>query len=96
MTTNLSVYTIKPWAGERQTCVVHRNLLMYITPPHRQEGMQSESEDSDYDTLPEDVELSEPAMSTTGAVTLNQTGDHQLAQNIQNAWTKVVQYIQHK
>ena len=83
-------------AGERQTFVVHRNLLMYITPPHGQEGMQSESEDSDYDTLPEDVGLSEPAMSTILPVTLNLTGAHQLPQNIQNAWTKVVQYIQHK
>ena len=73
---------------------------MHIAPPHRQEEMQSESEDSDYYTLPGDVRLPEPlpetTMSATGPVTLNQTRAHQLAQNIQDAWTKMVQYTQHK
>ena len=39
---------------------------MHIAPPHRQEGIQSESEDSDYVTLLWDVRLSELTLSTTG------------------------------
>ena len=69
---------------------------MHIAPPHQQEGVQSGSVDSDYDTLLGDNGLSKQTLSATRPVTQSQTRAHQLAQSIQDAWTKVVQYIQWK
>ena len=65
---NLPVYMIKAWKGDGWTWIVHRNLLMHIAPPYCEEGMKSESEDSDYDTPPGYVGLSEPNLRTTGPV----------------------------
>ena len=69
---------------------------MHIAPPHQSEGIQSESEDSDYDTPPGDVRLSELTPSTTRLVMQSQTRAGQLVQGIQDAWTKVVQHVQCK
>ena len=91
---NLPVYTINPWQGEGWIWIVHRNLLMHIAPCYQQERIQSESEDSDYNPLPGHVRLSELTLSTTGPVTWSQTKAHQLAQSIQDAWPKAVQYVQ--
>ena len=49
---NLAVYTIKPWQGEGQTQVVHRNLLMHIAPPYPQDEVEPDSDDSECDTPP--------------------------------------------
>ena len=64
--------------------------------PHRWDEMQSESEDSEYDTPQRDDGIPEQTSSTTRPVTQNQTRAQQLAQTIQDAWTKAVQYIQCK
>ena len=93
---NLPVYTIKLWQGDGQTHVVHRNLLMHIAPPHQKERVQSGSEESNCNTLPGDDELYKQTLSTTGPVMWSQTKAHQLAQSIQDTWTKVVQYVQWK
>ena len=93
---NLPVHTIKLWQGGWKTWLVHRNLLIHIAPPYWQEGIQSELEDSDYDTLPRDVWLSEPTPSTIGPAMWSPTRGHLLAQSIQDAWTKVVQHVQWK
>ena len=47
---NVPVYTIKPWQGEGSTWVVQRNLLMHKAHPHKQDKMQPDSGDSEYDT----------------------------------------------
>ena len=90
------MYTIKPWQGVGRTWVVYWNLLMHIMPPYRQVEMQSESEGSEYDTSPGDEGLPRSMPRMTGPVTQSQTRAHQLAQSIQDAWTKAIQYIQHK
>ena len=86
---NLPVYTIKLWQGVGRTQVVHQNLLTHIMPHHRWDEMQSESE-------PGDEGSSGSMPSTTGPVTQSQTRAHQLAQSIQDAWIKAVQYTQCK
>ena len=83
-------------AGVGKTQVVHQNILMHIVPPHRWDEMQSESEDSEYDTPPGDAGLPESTLSTTGPMTQSETRACQLAQSIQDAQTKAVQYIQCK
>ena len=55
---------------------------MYIAPPHQQEGIQSGSEDSDYNTPPGDDDLSKQTLSITGPVMQSQTRACQLAQSI--------------
>ena len=95
---NLPVYTIKPWQG------VGRNLGSppkftdaYHISPDRWDEIHSESEDSEYDTQWGDEGLSGSTVpSITGPVTQSQTRAHQLAQGIQDAWTKAIQYIQHR
>ena len=77
---NLPRYTRKPWQKNRGMWVVHRNTLMHIAPPHQPEGIQSGSEDSDYDTLPGDNGLLTQGLSTTGPVMQSQTRAYQLAQ----------------
>ena len=62
--------------------VVHRNLLMHIAPPHNQEGIQSQLEDSDYDMPPGDIRLSGLTLSTTGPLMQSQIRACQLAQSI--------------
>ena len=69
---------------------------MHIAPPHQQESIEYELYDSNLDTLPGDVGLSELTLITTGLVMWNQTRAFQLAQSIQDAWTKAAQYIQLK
>ena len=92
---NLPVYTTKPWLEEGQTWVVHRNLLMHIVHADKQDERESELDDSEYDT-PEDIGLPDPIPSKMGPVTQSQTRAHQLSQSLQEAWTKAVQYVQHK
>ena len=58
---------------------------MHTAPPYWQEGIQSESEASDYDTPPGDDDLSKQTLSTTGLVMWGETRASQLAQSIQDA-----------
>ena len=55
---------------------------MHIAPPHQQEGIESGSEHSDYDTPPGDDELSKQTWSTTGPVMWSQTGAPTLVQGL--------------
>ena len=93
---NLPVYTIKPWQEEGQTQVVHRNVIMYIAPPHQQDEVKPDSSHAEYDTLPGDLGLPKPISSSTGPVTQSQMRAYQLAQSLRAAWTKAVQYVQGK
>ena len=93
---NLPVCTIKPWQEERQTWVVHKNLLIHIAPPHKQDEVKCDSIDSEYDTPPEDMGLPKPISSNTGPLTQSQTRAHQLVQNLRAALTKAVQTVQAK
>ena len=93
---NLPLYTIKLWQGVGRTRVVHWNLLMHIIPPHRQDKKQSESKDSEYNTPPGDKRFSGSMLSVIGPVAWSQTRAIQLAQSIQDTWSKAVQYVQHK
>ena len=92
---NLPVYTIKPWQVEGQTQVVHRNLLMHIAHPHKQDETESESDDSEYDTSG-DIVLPDPIQSRMGPMTWSQARACQLAQSIWEVWNKAIQCIQHK
>ena len=93
---NLQVYTNKPCKEEGWAWVVHRNLLMNIVHPHKQDKTKSEPDDSKYDTPPWHIGLSDPVPHGTGPVTWSQTRAHQLAQSIWETWTKAIHYIQHK
>ena len=93
---NIPVYTIKPWQGVGRTQVVHWNLLMHIVPLHWGDEIQSETKDSEYITPPGDKKSPGSMRSTIGPVTRSQTQAHQLAQSMQDTWTKAVQYVQHK
>ena len=49
--------------------VIHRNLLMHIAHPHKSCGMESESDDLEYNMLPGDIDLPDQIPSRPGPVT---------------------------
>ena len=79
---NLPMSIIKPLQEVERTHVVHCNLLMHITPSHRGDEMQSEYEDSEYDTPPGDEGLSGSMPNMTWPVTWNRTRAFPLGQSI--------------
>ena len=89
------MHTIKPCQGIGRIQVVHQNLLMYVAQLHKQEEVQTESEGSEYNTPIGDEQLSDVPLSTVGPMMQIQTRAHQLAQSIQDAWTKAITILQH-
>ena len=53
---------------------------MHIVHPHKSCGMESESEDLEYDRPPGDIDLPDQIPSRPGAVTQSQTRAQQLVQ----------------
>ena len=66
---------------------------MHIAPPHQQDEIEPDSGDSEYDTPAGDVGLPGPIPSSTGSMTQSQMRACQLAQSIQESWTKAFQYV---
>ena len=69
---------------------------MHIAHPHKQDKIEPDSGDSEYDTQPGDIGLPEPILSSAGPMTQSQTSAHWLALSIWEAGTKAVQYVQVK
>ena len=59
---------------------------MHIALPHKEDKMEFDSGDSEYDTPPETIGLSEPILSSTRPMTQSHTWAQQLAQSMQQAW----------
>ena len=66
---------------------------MHIEHPNKQDETESESDDSEYNTPPGDIDLPDQILSRMGPVTWNQTRAPQLAQSITETWAKAIQYV---
>ena len=69
---------------------------MHLAHPHKQDKTGSESDDSAYDTPPVYIGLPAQILSKMGPMTWSHTRAHQFSQSIWAAWTKAIQYVQHK